>query len=88
LDNGDYPDSLDPIASSSNEPHMLDPFSGKPFGYRRVDPASDPHQRGFLLWTVGYDGVDNGGTVPDRNWDAALRPAGEGTDMILNDPRW
>lgn len=86
LDHGEYPGSIAELALASK---CLDPFSGKPFGYRRIEPASDPQKRGYLLWTVGHDGVDNGGQIGERqSRDAALRPAGDGSDMILNDPRW
>jgi hypothetical protein len=88
LDHGEYPPSLDtlPLGAMSTKP--MDPFSNKPFGYRRVDAPDNPFHRGYLLWTVGLDGIDNGGSAGDRARDGALRPAGDGTDMILNDPRW
>jgi len=88
LARGAYPDSLSDLPPSSAGATVLDPYSGKPFRYRRTDPAHDAFGRGYLLWTVGLDGIDNGGDAEARTWDTPLRPAGEGMDMILNDPRW
>jgi hypothetical protein len=81
----------------------LDPFNGQPFRYRLADkeetiiwgPADDPGVRDVakgqgVLWSVGPDGIDHGGTkqgmahnVSDvRNWKK------QGFDVIFLVPRW
>ncbi|MFN7020614.1 MAG: type II secretion system protein [Phycisphaerales bacterium] len=85
LDHGEYPDTL-PAAALS--PVLRDPFSGRRFGYRRAESDNDGSGRGYVLWTVGLDGVDNGGAFDEDSWDQALMPWGFGKDMMLNSPRW
>lgn len=54
-DKGAYPPSLDKLATESYLSELpLDPYSGKPFGYR---PAAE----GFLLYSWGENLVDNDG---------------------------
>jgi hypothetical protein len=85
---GVYPASLAELVPSRLANVPLDPWSGKPFGYRRIDPAADPQGRGFYLYCVGGDGVDNGGldAGPSAN---AFYPAmgGPPADFIINDGR-
>ncbi len=82
-----YPDSLEELLIRTPELSVLDPFSGRAFGYRLNDARNDRLNRGYVLWSVGTDGEDNGG-VENRRWDVGLRPAGAGQDVILNDTRW
>jgi hypothetical protein len=49
--NGAYPGTLAALGSS---PRLIDPFTGRAYGYR-------PEGAGFVLYSVGEDGVDNGG---------------------------
>jgi hypothetical protein len=51
---GAWPTSLSEIDLRVSRETSLDPFSGKPFGYR---PAGDT----FLLYSVGPNGTDEGG---------------------------
>jgi len=74
-----WPDSLDKLCPRFLASVPLDPFDGEPLRYRRFED-------GMVIYTTGYDGVDNGGNV-DRNpsdpqsdadigvrlWDAAKR---------------
>lgn len=82
-----YPDSLQELLTRNPQLNVLDPFSGKAFGYRLSNARNDRLNRGYVLWSVGADGEDNGG-FENRRWDVGLRPAGAGQDVILNDTRW
>jgi hypothetical protein len=57
---GRYPDSLETLQLGEL---AIDPFTGAPFVYR-VDP-----QRGFMLYSVGTNRVDDGGVQRD-GWGA------------------
>jgi hypothetical protein len=52
---GQYPDTLDKLSATDSRLHLTDPFSGKPYVYRREGP-------GFLVYSFGPDMVDDGGT--------------------------
>lgn len=49
---GSYPESLESLRDIADLP--VDPFTGKPFLYRREGS-------GFVVWSVGSDGLDSGG---------------------------
>ena len=51
---GVYPDTLDAVASRFGAGLPVDPFSGEAFRYR-------PDAGGFLLYSLGRDGKDDGG---------------------------
>lgn len=55
LRNGHYPKNLEALNLGEL---IIDPFSGKPFIYR-----TDP-RKGFMLYSVGGNGVDDGGAFP------------------------
>ncbi|MFN7431289.1 MAG: hypothetical protein ACK5TP_12020, partial [bacterium] len=78
-----YPASLAELVASNPTLDINDPCSSNPFGYRVLSPAADsPDQRGYLLWSVGFDGIDNLGKDAVRgqgyNWST------DGTDVIFN----
>jgi hypothetical protein len=52
---GHYPDTLDAIASSLGSPVPVDPFSGKGYRYRPLGST-------FLLYSIGRNRLDDGGT--------------------------
>lgn len=91
LANGKYPASLADVG-----PLPLDPWSGRPLGYRLLDPSTDPHRRGYLLYSAGSDQTDNGGTEPGptskvSRWDVLKYPPVPGTrgmDFVLNSFDW
>ncbi|OYT74001.1 MAG: hypothetical protein CFK49_03505 [Armatimonadetes bacterium JP3_11] len=69
---GRYPNSLEALQLGEL---IIDPFTGKPFLYK-VDP-----RKGFMIYSVGMNGVDDGGVVAARDWNAeqgdlAPQPAG------------
>ncbi|MBI1189206.1 MAG: hypothetical protein GC200_00780 [Tepidisphaera sp.] len=85
LAHGHYPQSLQDVAAESPRPLPLDPYSGHLLGYKRVDPATDPHGRGYILYSVAADGVDNQGrTGKERLYSP--NKASKDVDFILNDP--
>lgn len=54
-DHGEFPGSLEVVALSNCPDLLTDSYSGKSFIYR-------PSEQGFLLYSVGKNGVDDGGT--------------------------
>ncbi len=59
IGHGAYPDSLESLGGTV--PGMpLDPFTGKPYRYRREGS-------GFVVWSVGKDGTDGGGVSKDSD---------------------
>jgi hypothetical protein len=86
---GKWPASLEELTQAdlgTDIPRLLDPYSGKPFGYRVLDPTLDGQQRSFLLYSVGPDSIDDGGNPPVV--DPRLLPQGitptKRSDVILN----
>ncbi|MFN7559615.1 MAG: hypothetical protein ACK5RX_09685 [bacterium] len=84
---GAYPATLAELAPTNPTLDTTDPYTGKPFGYLRPVWISDG--RGYLLWSAGNDGIDNGGigsgsgnSQPNTglNWGTV------NTDVIFNDP--
>jgi hypothetical protein len=71
LTHGAYPRSLAEALSESQAAAAVEQRTGQPLGYRRLTPGDDRHERGYLLYTIGLDGVDDGGA---------------GDDPVLNDP--
>jgi hypothetical protein len=76
---GRYPDSLEPLQLGEL---ATDPFTGKSFIYK-VDP-----RRGFMIYSVGMNRVDDGGVVAARDWfgqqgDLAPQPIGTVTRRDL-----
>lgn len=49
------PDTLETLVPEFIESVYLDPFDGNPIRYIKLDPA------GYTLYTIGEDGIDNGG---------------------------
>lgn len=84
---GRPPASLDELVPGIL-PHLpKDPYTGSHFGYRILDPGTDPHGRAYLLYTAGRDGTDNGGVQAKQPYDAFRTTAGKGVDYVLNEPR-
>lgn len=88
LVSGEYPARLEDIPSSLLASIPLDPFSpGQTLCYRlRAPDADDP--RGYLLYSVGADGVDDGGADDaESRWRALDAGSDAGLDLVLNPPR-
>ncbi len=78
-----FPESLDQIDKDLLAEVPIDPFSGKPLCYRRIDPASDELHRPYLLYSTGADGHDDGGVTAKEPYKAFSRGAG-GVDFVYN----
>ncbi|MBY0307814.1 MAG: hypothetical protein K2Q09_03650, partial [Phycisphaerales bacterium] len=87
LEHGAYPASLTGLIPAYIAREPVDPWTGKGFGYRRIDPQMDAARRGYLLYSFGSDGVDNGGVNAGAPLDALLDSTVTGSDYIINDPR-
>jgi hypothetical protein len=67
-DKGDWPARLDDLAPKLLKKVPLDPYDGKPLRYVRVAD-------GVIVYSVGADGIDNGGNIDRTN------PVAPGTDI-------
>ena len=79
-EHGGYPMSLDELVPSAIEQLSMDVYSGEPYRYKRTAD-------GFCLYSVGEDGVDNGGT---GNGVYKMEPTGEGVfneDVVVWMPK-
>jgi len=54
--NGGFPARLQDVVPQGGDLDVLDPFTGQPLRYMRTDA-------GYLLYSVGRDGQDDGGKV-------------------------
>lgn len=82
--NGRYPAALADLVPGQLAALPIDPWGGKPFGYKLLDASKDEQHRGFLLYTFGRDGTDDGGVGSKPPWDA-LHGLGTPSDYIIND---
>jgi hypothetical protein len=89
---GDYPHTLEELVPIYLDATPVDPWSGEPLGYVRVDPATDPLGRHYLLYSAGSDFEDNGGRAnpalkfPLQMLALPPRPDTHGYDFIVNAP--
>jgi hypothetical protein len=84
---GRYPDSLDALVPNELERVPADRFAaGGTLRYRPLDAAAKDAARGYVLYSVGHDGVDNGGKAHATANSNAANRVGDGYDLILN--RW
>jgi hypothetical protein len=83
---GEYPVSLDAIDPPLAAALLADPWSGRPLGYRRLGGDTGPGGPAYLLYSVGFDGADNGGQVNGESNTQALLSAGSGADFLLCKP--
>ncbi|MEK6702902.1 MAG: hypothetical protein AABZ53_11605 [Planctomycetota bacterium] len=59
----------------------------EPMRYKRVDPKTDPLGRGFLVYSVGLDNTDDGGTIDPKRFNRAISSGeamGKGYDFVIN----
>lgn len=69
LRHGALPESLDSLVPEFLEAVPIDPMDGQPVRYRRRE------QGGFLLYSVGYDGIDQGGDPTVVGVNSTIGPA-------------
>ena len=83
---GQYPDSLEKLTPAILDDIPSDPFSVDGFVYRKL--ADEPLGKGYVLYSIGADGVDNNGatdSIETRN--AFSDRHGRGLDFVLNAPK-
>lgn len=80
------PESLEEIAPLLDGHAPIDTFTtGHPFIYKRAHQLDG---RDYLLYAVGADGIDNGGTLPAGHPAEALDPdMAPGADFVFNRKR-
>ena len=61
LEHGEYPEKLSDLAPQFSSETPLDPMTGDPWRYERLET------NGFLLYSVGRDGIDDQGIRTTRN---------------------
>lgn len=87
---GAYPSKLTDIVPKYLTTPPRDPFAGKSLMYRTIDASTDPFGRGYLLYSIGVDGVDDGGRADPNNPAFPLKPAagaiGATHDFVINEP--
>lgn len=86
-EHGAYPDELEPLARGALPEVPVDPLSGEAFVYRVLE-APDEHGRAYLLYSVGADGVDDGGREHEEVREKAWGESGKGFDYVVNSPRY
>ncbi len=85
-DHGAYPATLDELTPAYLHETIRDDFApdGR-FCYVRGAVKPDATDAEYLLYSIGYDGRDNGGARSKREFEA-LSEAGAGTDYVLWPP--
>ncbi|HYE62156.1 MAG TPA: hypothetical protein VD997_09175 [Phycisphaerales bacterium] len=85
---GQAPQRLEALVPEYVASLPRDPISGKPLVYRVLDAAADPQGRSYVLYSVGGDGIDNGGEYdPMRNQSSLMGPAtASGHDYVFSVP--
>lgn len=66
VDGGELPERLDAFPKSVRSSWPIDPFSGEPLIYKRLD-------EGFLVYSVGGDFVDSGGRTQEELYQRNVR---------------
>lgn len=85
---GDYPSSLADLIPTELSALPVEAFTLTPLRYKRIDPALEPQKRSYLLYAIGFDGVDNNANMPpgDKFKDEVLwKDSYKGYDLIFND---
>lgn len=86
---GAPPASLGELAPAILPELPRDPYSGSGFVYRVLPsvPGQGSAGHGYVLYSVGADGTDDGGKTHDKGTYAAFTADGAGYDCIINAPR-
>jgi hypothetical protein len=80
-DAGALPETLDALVPDYLEAVPVDPTHGDPFVYR----IDGDEAIGYVLYSIGLDRTDDGGTPSPRGETEALLPRGAGFDYVLTD---
>lgn len=86
---GALPESIENLKPDYLAELPGDPYSdsASQFGYR-IAEVSEDNLDGYVLYSVGYDGVDNSGTPVSKHPHKAFHPDSPGTDFVLNQQDW
>ncbi|MHC4210115.1 MAG: hypothetical protein ACYSWT_10430 [Planctomycetota bacterium] len=84
-EHGECPPTLQALVPAWLDAVPEDPYSDGPFVYRLV--SGDEQGRGYVLYSVGADGRDDGGLPHPVEPMAAFTRGGEGQDFVFNQPR-
>lgn len=77
-DHGSWPKSLvEAFAGAGGGVGPLDPMDGRPLRYRRQD-----NEAGFILYSVGTDGKDDGGSTEVEDQEGQYRTPFDGKDWV------
>lgn len=85
LAHGMYPETIEAVGPAFLAEIPQDPITGGAIGYRRVE--GDAHGRGYLVYSVGPDGEDDGGRAPDEDPMFGMMSLEAGYDFVINRPR-
>jgi len=80
LRNGHYPEALSELVPQYCKGELIDPWSGKPFRYRLNADDS------FMLYSVGMDGLDDGGDPEPVSPGKSLLDLWSGKDAVWPSP--
>lgn len=86
---GKFPSSRAELEAFTGKPFPIDAMTEMPFELLKLDPAKDTFGRGFYIYSVGPDGVDNGGVKGQPNAigsSPAFMYLPSGSDFIFFDP--
>ncbi len=84
-EHGSYPHALDQLVPEQLAAIPADPFADNaPLRYRLVDPDSDDPMTAYVLYSVGHNGTDEGGTENPSLVGRGLTDPDHGADHILN----
>jgi hypothetical protein len=86
-DHGKFPERLEELVPSYLQALPVDPVSGRSYGYRRLSPEEDSTKWGYIVYSLGRDGQDDGGAAHPQGKFSALRPDGAGYDFVINASR-
>lgn len=88
---GHYPESLEELAPGDLAVLPVDPFArGGGLKYRRTLAEGGTAETGYMLYSVGADGEDNGGKEHATTAGNAFGPprVSRGYDYLINKRRW
>jgi hypothetical protein len=80
-DKGQYPATLAELGAIGA---LKDPYTDKPYGYTKRTGTTP--KDGYLLWSTGADGTDDGGRPEPWEPARATRPDANGIDLVINTP--
>lgn len=84
LKHGQYPDKAEQVAPEFVAAMPTDPFTGGAMMYKGPKAAPFEGGRRYLVYSVGFDQEDNGGSEDGKDPAAGVARRGRGRDYIVN----